>query len=166
MPVDLHIVRRLAPGFLGIMPHPSAPPRLADELHALRKAGVDVLVSLLAAQECAALGLGGLRADCAKFGIEHLAHPVADMAVPTDAEAFTVLALTLKRRLVAGAGIAIHCRAGIGRSGLLAASVLVALGASPGAAFAEVSQARGASVPEVRAQGDWLAQHQHDLLGH
>ncbi|MDH3452003.1 MAG: protein tyrosine phosphatase [Gammaproteobacteria bacterium] len=157
-------MRRLSPGFLAIMPHPAAGPQLTVELQALRRSGVELLVSLLDAHESADLGLADAASVCAQCGIEHRSHPVADMSTPADGPAFTALARSLKHRLLAGAGIAIHCRAGIGRSGLLAASVLVACGAKPEEAFAEISRARGASVPEVPAQGRWLEQHQQALV--
>ena len=120
-PNALYVVRRVASGFLATMPHPPAPPQLAVELQALHTSGVGLLVSLLESHEREDLDLGGLASDCTKHGIEHLSHPVADMATPADSGAFVELARTLKDRLVAGTGIAIHCRAGIGRSGLLAA---------------------------------------------
>ena len=164
-PPELYVVCCTAPGFLGIMPHPAPPPRLSNALQALRSGGVELLVTLLEDHECKQLGLGFLARECARQGIEHLAHPVEDMAMPTDAAAFAALALDLKHRFLAGTGIAVHCRAGIGRSGLLAASVLVALGKSTSEAFAEVSRARGATVPEVPAQGRWLELHQQALTG-
>ena len=46
----------------------------------------------------------------------------------------------------------VHCRQGIGRSGLVAACLLVRKGISPGAAVEMVSAARGVSVPETTEQ--------------
>jgi protein-tyrosine phosphatase len=52
--------------------------------------------------------------------------------------------------------VAIHCRGGIGRSSLMAAAVLVQLGAAPEQAWDTVSVARGMPVPETEEQRAWL----------
>jgi hypothetical protein len=54
------------------------------------------------------------------------------------------------------AAVAVHCRQGIGRSGLIAAGVLAASGTSPEDAIAAVSSARGLPVPETSAQRLWV----------
>ncbi|MDH3712276.1 MAG: protein tyrosine phosphatase [Gammaproteobacteria bacterium] len=161
--MQFYIVRRESQGYLAVMPHPDAA-QLPEQVAGLRRRGVAVLVSLLQTHERDSLGLADTGHLCARQGIEYLSHPVEDLQVPTDSEAFAKLALALKDRLLAGTGIAIHCRAGIGRSGLLAASVLVACGFTPAEAFAEISAARGASVPEVPAQGLWLQRHRKLLV--
>jgi protein-tyrosine phosphatase len=50
----------------------------------------------------------------------------------------------------------VHCRAGIGRSGIAAAAVLVSLGHEPRDVFAMVSKARGVSVPDTDEQIEWF----------
>ena len=155
---QLFVVRREGQGFLAMMPHPDAV-RLPAELAQLRSNRVATLVSLLEPDERESQGLTDTGNLCAQHGIQYVSHPVPDFGTPADAQAFAALALTLKRDLLDGSGIVVHCRAGIGRSGLLVASVLVALGASPTTAFAEVSTARGETVPEAPAQGRWLKRH-------
>ena len=61
-------------------------------------------------------------------------------------------------QLDAGKNVAVHCRQGIGRSGLIAAGVLMTSGASPREAMRIVSSARGISVPETLAQRQWIEQ--------
>jgi protein-tyrosine phosphatase len=51
-----------------------------------------------------------------------------------------------------GKHIAIHCRQGIGRSALIAASVLVLSGFAPDKAFDLLSKARGYTLPETEEQ--------------
>ena len=53
-------------------------------------------------------------------------------------------------------GVGIHCLAGIGRSPLLAACVLLKLGVSEERVFPILSQARGAQVPDTSVQVKWL----------
>ena len=88
----------------------------------------------------------------------HVAHPVPDLGVPPDRPAFCALAKQVADLLRAGGAVMIHCRAGIGRSGLLAAGVLMALGQSRAEA-ARAVRAAGAG-PETPAQEeilDWIA---------
>jgi protein-tyrosine phosphatase len=70
--------------------------------------------------------------------------------------------------LTAGKNISIHCRQGVGRAGLIAASLLVARGLQPADAFARISLARGASVPETAEQRAWVEALAHELaaFGH
>jgi protein-tyrosine phosphatase len=50
----------------------------------------------------------------------------------------------------------VHCRAGIGRSSLIAACVLVLLGLAPAMAFDRIGKARGLKVPDTEGQRDWV----------
>ncbi|MGD0220914.1 MAG: hypothetical protein ABSF71_01145 [Terriglobia bacterium] len=59
----------------------------------------------------------------------------------------------------AGRHVAVHCRQSVGRSGLVAAAVMVALGSPLDAALHDISIARGVTVPETQEQRDWLAIH-------
>lgn len=61
-------------------------------------------------------------------------------------------------QLEAGKNVAVHCRQGIGRSGLIAAGVLMTSGAGPAEAMQIVSSARGVAVPETLAQRQWTEQ--------
>jgi len=55
-----------------------------------------------------------------------------------------------------GKNVAVHCRQGIGRSGLIAAGILAASGVSPEDSIQAVSAARGIAVPETSGQVLWL----------
>lgn len=50
----------------------------------------------------------------------------------------------------------VHCRAGIGRTGLVATAILMQDGFSAKSACEMVSSKRGVVVPETQAQRDWL----------
>ena len=58
--------------------------------------------------------------------------------------------------LRAGEHVAIHCRMGIGRSAMIAAAALVALGETPESAFARIEVARGLRVADVPEQRQWV----------
>jgi hypothetical protein len=57
----------------------------------------------------------------------------------------------------AAQGVGLHCRAGIGRSALVAACVLVLMGMAPGTAFDLIGKARGVRVPDTEGQREWVA---------
>ena len=63
----------------------------------------------------------------------------------------------IKRGLVRDKRVAAHCFAGIGRSPLMIATVLVRHGLDVDAAWSRVSAARGLMVPDTDAQWQWLA---------
>ena len=55
-----------------------------------------------------------------------------------------------------GKNVAVHCRQGIGRSGLIATGVLVATGIGVEKAIEVVSSARGLTIPETPNQLQWI----------
>jgi protein-tyrosine phosphatase len=57
-----------------------------------------------------------------------------------------------------GKTVAVHCRQGIGRSAVIAASLLVAAGYDPQRALEVVSAAQDIRVPETREQQHWVEQ--------
>ena len=113
-------------GQLGIVPRPRGGDWLDDEISAWREAGIDVAVSLLEPEEAAQLGLDGEAAAAAAHGIDCRAFPIPDRNVPASRDSFATFATSLVDLLVAGKNVAVHCRQGIGRSGLIVAIVLVA----------------------------------------
>lgn len=136
-----------ANGQLFLMPKPSGE-WLSDDLGKLQRSGVGLVVSMLTPDESSALGLTGEEACCDQLGLEFLALPVADRTVP-DLRAVQTLVSLIVQRLREGKGVAVHCRAGIGRSGLVVCCVLIALGARPEDAVGIVSDARGVPVPDT-----------------
>ena len=153
------------PGSLAIVTRPRADELLSEDIAALRQSGIDLLVSLLCAEEAAWLGLGDEPAACKAAGLEFVAVPVRDFETPDDPVDFIKTARGLGGLLRQGRNIAVHCRGGIGRSGLLTVSILVGTGVRLAAAIDTVSRARGADVPEAPGQKEWLRQHELQLAG-
>ena len=52
--------------------------------------------------------------------------------------------------------VAIHCRAGIGRTGIMASAVLVKLGVDPMEAMKQISLVRGVEIPDTQEQKEWV----------
>jgi hypothetical protein len=72
-----------ANGRLGIVQRPRGNEWLQDDLTALRRDGVDILVSMLTRTEAIELGLTREQALCEALGIEFRSLPILDHSVPT-----------------------------------------------------------------------------------
>ncbi len=143
-------------GRLAVATRPRGGDWLEDEANGWRRADLDVVVSLLENEEAAQLELVR-EGDVAKSkGIQFISFPIPDRGVPGSMPA----ALSLLRRIAAaleqGKNVAVHCRQGIGRSGSIAAGVLVTSGVGVEKAIEIVSTARGQTVPETSAQLEWI----------
>lgn len=142
---------------LAIMPRPRGGDWLEDEIDSLKQAGVNVLLSLLDEEEVEELDLAREEACCQASGIDFLSFPIVDRGVPESRRKTLALAEQLQERLKQGAGVAIHCRQGMGRSAVIAACILCQQGESWERAFQRIAEARGCAVPDTDEQRDWLA---------
>lgn len=127
---------------------------LETDLGDLRKRfGTDVLVSLLRPYEYELLGIRELGDRAQRHGMEVRSFGIDDMSVPRPSEqaAFHRLVADLHDALTAGRNVTAHCRGGLGRSGLVAACVLIHGGASADAAIARVRRHRPGAI-QTRAQ--------------
>ena len=156
MKTEAYLVPTPATGRLAILPRPRGGDWLADEVGAWRRAGVDAVVSLLTADEVADQGLNAAAAECRANGIEFLSLPIPDRGVPASRAAVADLVARLAGLVAGGKTAAVHCRQGIGRSAILAAGVLAALGVEAEAAIRAVGEARGRPVPETPEQRQWV----------
>jgi protein-tyrosine phosphatase len=118
---------------------------------------VDCLVSLMEAPEYEALAIADLPERAEEQGISVRLFPIRDVDAPpaTAMPRFLELIRGVVDDLRAGRTVVIHCRGGLGRSGLVAASCLVALGHRPEEAIKRVRAARPGAV-EVLAQERWV----------
>lgn len=157
MKAEFYWIHKSRDGRLAVMPRPRGGDWLEDEIQSLRLAGVDALVSLLTTAEIAELGLTDESAICERQGILYIAFPIADRQVPASPETTIELVHTINALLNQGKGVTIHCRAGIGRSSVIAACVLVQQGMSTAEAFEAITHARGIQVPDTEEQRDWVA---------
>jgi protein-tyrosine phosphatase len=143
-------------GRLGIMPRPRGGDWLDGEIEGFAKAGVNVVVSLLTADEVAELSLQDEQRLCGERGIRFISFPIPDRGVPPSSPEAGRTVDMLLGELRAGKDVAIHCRMGIGRSALIAACLLKFQGIGVDDAFAMISRARGFSVPDTEEQREWV----------
>jgi hypothetical protein len=66
------------------------------------------------------------------------------------------LVKSLEKALRDGKNVTVHCRQGIGRSSLAAASVLVSAGERPYDAWRKIENSRGCPVPDTPEQEQWV----------
>jgi protein-tyrosine phosphatase len=145
-------------GRLAMSTRPRGGDWLEDEVRAWHRSGIDIVVSLLEPAESEQLGLQQERRLVEANGLRFLSLPITDRGVPSSGKAAVSLLKDLTHALEEGKHVAVHCRQGIGRSGLIAAGALVASGATPEAALRTVSSARGLTVPETPEQRRWVEQ--------
>jgi protein-tyrosine phosphatase len=156
MRAPLYSIQGLPTGQVSIMARPRGGDWLLDEIKALRSAGVDVLVSLLTPDEVMELDLREEAECCRRQEVIYLSFPILDRRTPPfSARTFTFLE-QVHRQVSGGKHVAVHCRQGLGRAALMAASVLVLAGFSPDQAFELLSSVRGYPVPETEEQRAWV----------
>jgi protein-tyrosine phosphatase len=153
---DLHWVDGPWPGKLALASCPRGGDWLQDEIAGWRRMGIDVVLSLLTPEEEADLNLRSEAEAAKNNGMEFIALPIEDRQVPTSESELAATLEKLNARLSSGENVVVYCRQGIGRSGLLAACLLVGKGLDPHAAVKKVSAVRGVSVPETREQREWI----------
>jgi len=85
---------------------------------------------------------------------ELIIHPIPDLGVPHDIDAYRATVAATSERLKDGETVLIHCAAGIGRTGMTAIGVLCALGMDAQTACARVEAA--GSGPETAEQREFL----------
>lgn len=156
MKATLYPIEPAAPNRIAIVARPRGGDWLCDEISALSREGIDVLVSMLTEEESNELGLERESEDCLAAGITFVNLQIADRSVPSHTDDFLRAVERLAERMREGQFVGVHCRASIGRSSLLAVSVLVRLGWEANEAFDAVESARGCAIPDTPEQRQWV----------
>jgi protein-tyrosine phosphatase len=156
MHTQLYSIRELPAGQVSVMAHPRGGDQLLDEIKALRETGVDILVSLLTSDEIRNLDLAEEAAFCHSQGITFFSFPIPDLNIPPFSPPTFMFLEQLHTQLLEGKHIVLHCRQGIGRSGLMAANLLLLGGFPPEQACELLSKVRGYPVPWTEEQLAWV----------
>ena len=160
---ELHWISGPWTGRLAIAARPRGGDWLTEEMRAWRQAGVDTVVSLLTAGEEMDLDLVGERAAAQASGMSFISFPIVDRSVPDSREEMARFIGQVVEELTRGNTVVIHCRQGIGRAALLAASLMILRGLTVEQSLAEISNTRGVAVPETVEQRAWLIQFSQEL---
>jgi protein-tyrosine phosphatase len=156
MATQLYWIQGPWPGTLALAPRPRGGDWLEDELASWRHAGIDTVVSLLTPEEEQDLGISQEGFEANALGMKFVSLPIPDRQVPNSQTEVLTILTRIEAVLSAGKNIVIHCRQGIGRTGLVAACLLITKGLSPELAIGTLSRARGIPVPETPEQRSWI----------
>ncbi len=165
MRTELHWVDGPWPGKLALASRPRGGDWLEDEMASWRRAGIDTVLSLLTPDEELDLDLKSEAQEVKASGMRFLSLPIPDRQVPNSATEVAGALEELAADLASGKNAVIHCRQGIGRTGLVAACLLVTKGVNPEAAVQRLSVARGTQVPETPEQRRWIVDYAAILAG-
>jgi len=103
---------------------------LADSVVQLRQAGANAVISMTPSEELAKLEVSDLPEAVARAGMRWFELPIEDDAAPGPEfeQAWLAYREAVMSLVSRGSGIAIHCRGGSGRTGLMAAVILREMG--------------------------------------
>lgn len=113
-------------------------------LETLQQAGASAVLTLLPASELAQLQVNDLGHCCARLGLAWFHCPIGDDQAPAH-EFFTAWQqqrTAIMALLDRGQTLAIHCKMGSGRTGLIAAQILIERGVSAADAYQQVKALR------------------------
>jgi ADP-ribosylglycohydrolase len=138
-----------------------------ERLARLLAAGVDCFIDLTPPGESAPY------AAALPSTVEHVRKPLPDHGVPTEAAQMRDIIACLQGALQRGRVVYVHCRAGIGRTAMVAGCLLAERGLSGQEALAELNRlwqqnARAVQwpvVPETAEQSDYVARWTRDPGG-
>jgi protein-tyrosine phosphatase len=165
MSTELHWVVGPWPGKLALASRPRGGDWLKDEMVAWRQAGLDTVLSLLTPEEEQDLDLKREAEEAKARGMNFASLPIPDREVPNSESEVSAALDRLDDDLSAGKNVVIHCRQGIGRTGLVAACLLITKDLTPEVAVKILSAARGNPVPETSEQRRWIDHYAAVLAG-
>ena len=131
---------------------------LGADLDAVAAWNAAAVVTLVEEQELDALGIAAIGAEVRRRHMQWHHWPIGDYQIPDAAfmADWPLRSAMLRGLLARGGRVLVHCKGGLGRSGSVAARLLVEDGMQPGAAIAAVRNARPGAV-ETAAQEAWVA---------
>ncbi|BBK41613.1 hypothetical protein STVA_16330 [Allostella vacuolata] len=135
------------PGIIGLAPVPGRVD-LAADLAAIRSWGAASVVTLQPQDELEWMGIGHLGQAMRDAGLDWHHLPILDLRAPDAVfeQSWEATASVILSRLDRGERVMVHCRGGFGRTGTVAARLLVLRGVEPAAAIALVRHVRPGSI--------------------
>ena len=134
---------------------------LAVDLRAIKSWGATVLLSLMEEHEFLELGVIGLFEQTTALEIKWIHLPIRDVSIPNSSaeKQWAAVVSELVDRLKKDEKIVLHCKGGLGRTGMMAACLLREFGVGGKAAIDSVRTARHGAI-ETNEQEMYVRHYQ------
>jgi ADP-ribosyl-[dinitrogen reductase] hydrolase len=131
---------------------------LGTDLDAIAAWNAAAVVTLVTRAELDLLKISNLGAEVRARFMEWHHLPIVDVSVPdaTFEACWPQTSARLRQLIETGNRVLVHCKGGLGRAGMVAARLLVEMGAHPEEAIRRVRDARSPHAIETCAQEDWV----------
>jgi len=127
---------------------------LDADLEVIRDWGATAVVTLMEAHELELLRVPTLGERVVQTGLHWWHLPIVDAGVPDRdfEQAWSQAGDDLRNRLREGQGTVVHCRGGLGRTGVVAARLLIEFGETPQQAITRVRKVRKGAVENAEQE--------------
>jgi protein-tyrosine phosphatase len=117
---------------------------LCESLSQLKAGGATAVITLMTTDELHEEGLPDFSRAVKALGLDWYHLPVPDFGVPGGdfEQAWDACRLELQQRLQSGDTLALHCKGGSGRTGMVAAKLMLAAGVAPEDAITAIQALR------------------------
>ena len=160
---DIYNVQTIEKGQLSVMAKPVSGEWIEEEFSQISNYGIKKIVSLLEIAEERTVGLSDEKTLSEKNNMSFVSFPIPDRGLPSSIEKYSNFIKETYTDISNGVNTVVHCRAGIGRTGIVAASILLHTGIEPAAAFKLISEKRGVTVPDTDEQIEWVIKNRDKI---
>jgi len=138
-------------GVIGMTLCPGWEQDLDADLSLIKDWGASALVSLMEKDEMDWLGVGDIPEKTMALGMKHFHLPIVDLDVPNEEfeRNWVEAGESIRNILLSGESIVIHCLAGLGRTGTIAARLLIELGTDADIAINQIRIARPGTIQTI-----------------
>jgi ADP-ribosyl-[dinitrogen reductase] hydrolase len=135
--------KKIVPGYTGDWDRD-----LETDIQAIAGWGAEAVVTLMEEEEFSLLKVPDLGEAVERAGMEWHHLPIPDVSTPRELfeNLWVYSGHLLRRALASGRKVLIHCRGGLGRTGMIAARLLVEMGEKPAEAIRRVRSARPGTI--------------------
>lgn len=164
MKPEIYQIKSIGKGSLFAMAKPVADDFMEQQFVNLANEKINRIVSLMEIDEASKAGLEEELRLTEKHRMEFVSFPIRDRGMPDSITEFSKFTRGLYDDIASGLNTVVHCYAGIGRTGMVSAAVLLHDGFQPEQAFQHISLKRGVSVPDTQQQIDWIVNNRDTIV--